>query len=167
MPLGEGFWIPNQKRGDFYFFDGVAVRRLPGPSAAGTYAVTYAGGIPTAWVDVSTVTITQGKTIKRVAGVASSNGDNTLIASVSSKLIKVFAYALQSTGTVNAKIIDGSGGTQLSALWNFQAREGAVVSGPAPPSFLFKGSATTALVLNLSLAVSVEYEVSYWDDDAT
>lgn len=109
-----------------------------------------------------------GKTIKRAVGTASSSGNNTVISAPgASKIIKVITYSLQGQGTVNAKFTDGAGGSDLSMLWNFQAREGVAQPATIIPQFLFKCTSNTALVLNLSGAVSVGYEVTYWDDDAS
>jgi hypothetical protein len=135
----------------------------------GTNAVTVGAGLV---VDSSAkpidVRLPQTKTFKRVAGTASSSGNNTVVAAPgASKVIKVLSYALQAQGTVNAKFTDGPGGSDLTLSWNFQAREGAYAQPHLVPQYHFKGTANTALVLNLSGAVSCGYEITYFDDDAS
>lgn len=109
----------------------------------------------------------QRKTLKRAVINLGASGDNTVIAAVASKVLKVYAYAIQSTGTVTAKLTDGAAGASLSLNWTLQAREGAVSAVATPPNYLFKTTAGLALILNLSGAVTVGCEVSYWDDDAS
>lgn len=119
--------------------------------------------------DVDVLTLPASvKTIKRAVGNATTSGDNTAIAAPgASKVIKVISYALQGVGTVNGKFTDGAGGTQLSMLWNFQAREGAYAQPTVIPQFHFKCTANTALILNCSSTAGMGYEITYWDDDAT
>jgi hypothetical protein len=125
-------------------------------------AVTNAGTFA-----VQSTPAVSGKTLKTAVGVLAASGDNTIIAAVGGKALKVFRYALQAVGTVNAKLTDGTGGTQLSMLWNFQAREGVNTGVMQPPNYLFKTTAGNALIMNLSAAIGVGYEVQYWDDDAS
>lgn len=140
---------------------------------ATNYDSTKTGQLPAALVggrlDVNVgAVLASTKTIKRAVGSAPSVGDNTLIAAPGvSKVIKVISYALQGTGTVSAKATDGAAGTQLTMLWNFQAREGAYAQPTVIPQYHFKCTANTALVLNLSAAVAVGFEITYWDDDAS
>jgi hypothetical protein len=144
-------------------FDGTTWDRLPGTSADGALVNLGANN------DVTVTSLPAStKTIKRAVGTASASGNNTAIAAPgASKVIKVINYALQGQGTVNAKFTDGAGGADLTMLWNFQAREGTNLGPQVIPQFHFKCTANTALVLNLSAAVSVGYEVTYWDDDAS
>jgi hypothetical protein len=113
------------------------------------------------------VSVIQKKTLKRVAGSCASSGDNTLIAAVGGKCLKVFSYNLQFNGTVNSKFTDGASGTQLSCLWNGTSGMNIMPAAMQPPNYLFKTSAGNALILNLSGAVTVQYEISYSDDDAS
>lgn len=92
-----------------------------------------------------------------------ASGDNTIVAAVTGKRIKVYAVFLNATGTVNCKWKDGAS-TDLTGDMNFQAREG-YTGDVDPPAFLLATSAGNALVLNLSAAVAVDGWVAYWDDD--
>ena len=107
----------------------------------------------------------QRKTLKRAVGSATTSGDNTAIAAVGGKCLKVYAYALQGVGTVNNKFTDGAAGTQLSMLWILQAREHTEPAAVAPPNYLFKTTAGNALILNCSSTAGCGFEISYWDDD--
>lgn len=98
--------------------------------------------------------------VKRVAIAASSNGNNTLVAAVAGKRIRVLAYNLSAAGAVNAKFQDGAGGTDLTGLKYFAAA-GAAASGPFNPLGWFETSTNTLLNLNLSSGVAVGGELVY------
>lgn len=107
-------------------------------------------------------------TLTRVAIAASSSGDNTLIAAVTSKKIYVVAFELSFSGTVNAKFTDGASGTNLGGLYYGIANAGAANSiSPdmklaIPSPYLFVGSTNTALILNLSAGVAVGGAITYF-----
>lgn len=90
---------------------------------------------------------------------ASASGNNTLIAAVTSKKIRVLAAAFMANGTVNAKFQDGAGGTDKTGLFYMVANTGAVL--PYNPAGWFEGSATTLLNLNLSAAIAVGGCITY------
>lgn len=100
-------------------------------------------------------------TLITVGITASSSGDNTVIASLSAKKIFVVAWNLSFSGTVNAKFTDGAAGTLLAGLYYGVANAGAGNS-IAPPYYLWAGSTTTALILNLSGATAVGGSVTYF-----
>ena len=104
------------------------------------------------------------KALKRAVVNVAATGD--VVAAVAGKRIKVYAYAMQGQGTVNAFLRDGAVGDPLTLTWNFQTREGLVAQTTKPPTFLFATSQGNALQVVLSAAVTVGVEVSYWDDDA-
>jgi hypothetical protein len=106
-----------------------------------------------------------GRTIRSADINDGASGDNTIVALVASRRIKVFAVNFSATGTVNAKWKSGAA-TDLTGDNNFQAREGYTIA-VTPPAFLFGTAAGEALVLNLSAAVATDGWVSYWDDDTT
>lgn len=138
------------------------VAALPaGTNAIGKLAAN--SGVDIGDVDVTSIVLPLGggKTVLTAVGAPSSSGDNTVISAPGAGAIYVFGYALQATGTVNGKFTDGAAGTQKTMLWTLQAREG-VSRQIAPPGYLFKLSATTALILNLSGAVGMGVEVNYW-----
>lgn len=90
---------------------------------------------------------------------ASASGDNTLVASVPGRRIRVMGYALSFSGTVNAQFTDGAGGSALAGLF-YGAAGGNVKADAVPPVMgsqpgWFATSQGNALVLNLSAAVAV------------
>lgn len=91
---------------------------------------------------------------------ASSSGDNTLVAAVSSKKIRVLAYNLMGNGAVNAKFQSGAAGTDLTGL-KYIAAAGGGICAPYNPAGWFETAATTLLNLNLSGAVAVGGELTY------
>lgn len=93
-----------------------------------------------------------------------ASGDNTIVALVSGKRIKVYAVVLIARGTVNVTFKSGAS-TSLTGAMQFQAREGFTVA-VAPPAFVLATAAGEAFVMNLSAAVQVDGWVAYWDDDS-
>lgn len=123
-----------------------------------------------AWLDPTThrllVDVAESATLAvtpaRVAVAAASSGDNTLIsAQGAGKVVYVYAFELSFSGTVNAKFTDGAAGTNLGGLYYGIANAGAANSVD-PPTYLFKTTANTALILNLSGAVAVGGAISYF-----
>lgn len=92
-------------------------------------------------------------TPKFVAISASSSGNNTVLASVSSKKIRVLACSLMATAAVNVKFQSGASGTDLTGLYYCAANGGFVL--PFNPLGWFETAATTLLNLNLSAANAV------------
>ena len=90
---------------------------------------------------------------------ASSNGDNTIVAAVPLKKIRVVGYNLFANGTVNAKWQSGAAGTDLTGLKYFVANTGISVS--YSPVGWFETAAGVLLNLNLSAGVAVGGEVVY------
>jgi hypothetical protein len=106
------------------------------------------------------------KVLKRAVLNGSTSGAD-VVPAVAGKRIKVFAYALQATGTVTMKLRDGASGADLTLTWDFQAREGVASHTVKPPTYLFATSAGLALQVVLSGVVTSGVEVSYWDSDET
>jgi hypothetical protein len=90
---------------------------------------------------------------------ASSSGNNTIVAAVVGKKIRVLAYNFIANGTVNGKFQDGAGGTDLTGLKYCVVNSGMVA--PYNPVGWFETSSNTLLNLNLSGAVSVGGELVY------
>lgn len=106
--------------------------------------------------------MTAGGTVvtpKFAAIAASSSGNNTLIAAVASKKIRVLAVAFMANGTVNAKFQSGAGGTDLSGLFYMVANTGAAL--PYNPAGWFETGSNTLLNLNLSAAIAVGGCITY------
>jgi hypothetical protein len=90
---------------------------------------------------------------------AATSGDNTLVAAVTSKKIRVLAAFMVSSGTVNARFESGAGGTALTGQMNLVANSGFVL--PFNPVGWFETAVTTLLNLELSGAVSVDGSLVY------
>jgi hypothetical protein len=113
-------------------------------------------------VGLGTDTIYSGATAltpKFATIAASSSGNNTLIAAVTSKKIRVLSLSLMSNGTVNAKFQSGAGGTDLTGLYYTAANTGFVL--PFNPCGHFETASNTLLNLNLSGAVAVGGQITY------
>lgn len=90
---------------------------------------------------------------------AGTSGNNTLVAAVTGKKIRVLAYNFISSGTVNAKFQSGATGTDLTGLKYCVANSGIVA--PFNPVGWFETAAATLLNLNLSAATTVGGELVY------
>lgn len=139
-------------------------------TACNTGAVTISAALPagtnllgrTASSD-ETSTIYNGTTAltpKFAKIAASSSGDNTLVAAVTSKKIRVLAYNLIGNGAVNAKFQSGAGGTDLTGL-KYIAAAGGGISASYNPVGWFESGSGVLLNLNLSGAVAVGGELVY------
>jgi hypothetical protein len=85
---------------------------------------------------------------------AATSGDNTLLAAVTSKKIRVHALWLVAAGTVNVRFESGAGGTALSGQANLVANTGFVLDWN--PAGWFETASNTLLNLELSAAISCD-----------
>lgn len=111
---------------------------------------------------LATDTIQNGTTAltpKFAAISASSSGNNTLIAAVSGKKIRVLRWHLSANGVVNAKFTDGAGGSDLTGP-HYLTQYGGFGAAFCPVGH-FETTANTSLVLNLSGAVAVGGNITY------
>lgn len=93
---------------------------------------------------------------------AASSGDNTLVAAVAGKRIRVHGYELSASGAVNAKFKDGAATDLTGLIYLAAAGSGADADErTADPDGLFQTTAGNALLLNLSGAVAVGGWVDY------
>jgi hypothetical protein len=90
---------------------------------------------------------------------ASSSGDTTIVAAVTSKKIRVLNYVLSVNGAVNVKFKSATAG-DISGLKYFDAA-GAGAAAPYTPAGHFETTAGEALVINLSAAVAVGIDLTY------
>lgn len=124
-------------------------------SGAPIAAASYPGAASTSAVMNGTTALTP----KFAAIAASSSGNNTLIAAVTGKKIRVLAYNLITNAAVNAKFQTGAGGTDLTGLKYFAANGG--ICAPFNPLGWFETASAALLNLNLSGAVAVGGELVY------
>lgn len=98
-------------------------------------------------------------TPKYAAIAASTSGNNTLVAAVTSKKIRVLALYAVSNGSVNAKFQTGAGGTDLTGLAYLVVNTGFVL--PFNPVGWFETASGALLNLNLSAAIAVGGSLVY------
>jgi hypothetical protein len=137
-------------------------------TACNTGAVTVSAALPAGTnllgrvsASVETSTAYDGTTAltpKFAAIAASSSGDNTVVAAVTSKKIRVLRWDLAANGNVNAKWKSGAS-TDKTGLYYLTQYAG--VGGSYCPVGLFETAAGEALVLNLSGAVAVGGVLTY------
>ena len=89
---------------------------------------------------------------------ASAAGDNTLVAAVPGKKLRVLKYTIVTSGSVAAKFRSSSG-SDLSGPMTLAANSG--VGGAFCPIGLLETIAGDALVLNLSAVVPVAGHLTY------
>lgn len=150
--------------------NGQAIAMGTGVRTAGTQRVTIATDdvVPVSQSGSWSITANSTpKTILSATGVASSSGNNTLVAAGTNKL-KAFAFSLSTTSTTAVICIfqSGAGGTNLWSV-ELQAITGSNTGANltvTPPSWIFATASATLLNLNLSAAVSVRWAVSYFDE---
>ena len=98
--------------------------------------------------------------VKRAAIDAASSGNNTLVAAVTGKKIRVLALAITMTGTaVTIRVEDGAGATAWTG--QMQPTQGQTVTLPFNPVGWFETSAATLLNLELGGAQSVDGVLVY------
>ena len=98
--------------------------------------------------------------VKKVAIAASGSGDNTIVAAVTGKKIRVVSLFFICGGTVNVRFESGAGGTALTGVMPFIAQTGMVL--PMNEDGWFADTAAGALLnMELSAAVSVAGSLSY------
>ncbi len=90
---------------------------------------------------------------------AASSGDNTILAAVSSKKIRVLSCFMVAAGAVNVRFESGASGTALTGQMNLAQNGGFVL--PFNPVGWFETAATTLLNLELSGATSVDGCLQY------
>lgn len=97
--------------------------------------------------------------VKRAIIDCASSGNNTILAAVTNKKIRVLSLFLVSAGTVNVRFESGADGTALSGQMNLVANTGFVL--PHNPDGWFQAGESTLLNLELSGAVSVDGAFTY------
>lgn len=90
---------------------------------------------------------------------AATSGDNTLVAAVTGKKVRVVAAFLVAAGAVNVRFESGAGGTALTGQINLVANTGFVL--PYNPAGWFETGSSALLNLELSAAISVDGSLVY------
>lgn len=126
-----------------------------------SHAVTNAGVFAVQSSD-ETSTIYNGTTAltpKFAKIAAGTSGNNTLVAAVVGKKIRVLAYNFMAEGTVNAKFQSGASGTDLTGNSYLVANTGKVA--PYNPVGWFETGSNTLLNLSLNASINVGGELVY------
>jgi lipoprotein signal peptidase len=93
---------------------------------------------------------------------AAGLGDNTIVAAVAGKKIRVKAWSVSNLTATAQAIKWRSGTTDLTGLWGLGAAIGLIGQQQAwDTDFLFETAAGQALVLNLAAATAVGGVVQY------
>lgn len=98
-------------------------------------------------------------TVKYAVIDFASSGDNTVVAAVTDKKIRVLSLFLVAAGAVDVRFESGAGGTALTGQMNLVANTGFVL--PYNPHGWFQSGESALLNLELSAAVSVDGSITY------
>lgn len=90
---------------------------------------------------------------------AATSGNNTIVAAVTSKKIRVLALMAVAAGSVNVRFESGADGTALTGQMNLVVNTGFVL--PFNPAGWFETASNTLLNMELSAAVSVDGVLTY------
>lgn len=90
---------------------------------------------------------------------ATVNGNNTIVAAVSGKKIRVLSYSIVADAAVGVAFEDGAGGSELSGQMAFAANGG--ISVPFSPVGHFETTANTLLNLETDAAANVRGHLCY------
>lgn len=90
---------------------------------------------------------------------ASSSGNNTIVAAVAGKKIRVLSYVLSFSGSVNVKWQSAAGGTDISKL--LYGAAGVSFNGSFSPAGHLQTAVGELLNLNLSAATAVGGHLTY------
>jgi hypothetical protein len=103
--------------------------------------------------------LTADQRIKRAVIAASTSGDNTIVAAVTGKIIRVYAVVLVSAGTVTVRWESGASGTALTGQVPLVASSG--YAPPFNPFGHFETAASALLNLELSDTIAVAGWLTY------
>jgi len=91
---------------------------------------------------------------------AASSGDNTVVAAVTSKKIRVLALSFNVAAAVNVKFKDNTAGTDITGLYAFTANQGLALQ--FCPVGHMESASGMPLVINLSGAIQVSGTLCMW-----
>lgn len=97
--------------------------------------------------------------VKYAAISGAASGDNTLVAAVSGKRIRVLSYQLVAANTVAIRFESGAGGTALSGVMT--AAVSVPITGQFNPVGHFETAAGALLNMELGGAVQVSGHITY------
>lgn len=103
-------------------------------------------------------------TILRAAISGATSGDNTLVAAVTGKKIKVLSLAIVAAGAVTVRFESGAGGTALTGVMSIPANGILVLSPSLPGYHHFETAAGSLLNMELGGAVQVSGYLTYYTE---
>ena len=125
-------------------------------------------------VVTGTVTVSDGaqvdiaateQTILRAVISGATSGNNTLVAGVTGKKIKVLSMCLIVSGDVDVRFESGAGTTPLTGVMSLAADGNGFMLSPAMPGYhWFETAAAALLNLELSAAVQVSGFLTYYTE---
>lgn len=121
--------------------------------------LTIAGTLPTTDTTGAVSDAGTDRTVKYAVIDAATSGDNTLVAAVASRHIRILSAFMVASAAVTARFESGAGGTALSGQMNLAANSGFVL--PYNPHGWNETAVNTLLNLELSSAVSVDGMLTY------
>lgn len=127
-------------------------------------AIAFAGNPATANTGQAYCGSNEIATVKYAVIDEASSGDNTVVAAVTGRKIRVLSYVLIPTGDVVVRFESGAGGTALTGQINLLEEDGLVTSSVninCSPHGCFETAAGALLNLELSAAVSVDGHLTY------
>ncbi len=101
------------------------------------------------------------KTLKQACININAAGDNTIIASVAGKKLKIFGIVLVCTGAVAVTLKSAT--TLLTGAMSFSAN-GGYTQNVSPPCYLFETGTGEGFIINLGAGVQVSGMVSYFEE---
>jgi hypothetical protein len=115
--------------------------------------------------DVDVLSFANGKTIKRAVISGATSGNNTVIAAVADKKIKVLSLFLVAVTAVTVRFESGADGTALTGVMSIGATGGFVLPAPADPTnHWFETGVNTLLNMELGGAVQVSGAITYYEE---
>ena len=104
--------------------------------------------------------------VKRAAISGATSGNNTVVAAVTGKKIKVLALHITAAAAVDVRFEDGAGGDPLTGVMSLTDTNGLAITLPAaPPGYhWFETTAATLLNMELGGAVQVSGCLVYYEE---
>lgn len=124
-------------------------------SIANTSGIKTFATLETAQMSSNGVALTAGYAV-----IAASGTDNTIVAAVATKKIRVLAFNMISQVGVNARFQSGTGASNLLTGTYFISSNGGLVAGYNPMGW-FESSGNNLLNLKLSAATSIGGSLTY------
>lgn len=115
--------------------------------------------------DVDVLSFASGKTIKRAVISGATSGNNTIVAAVADKKIKVLSVLLVAVTAVTVRFESGADGTALTGVMSLAANAGFVLNAPSDPTnHWFETGVNTLLNMELGGAVQVSGCITYYEE---